>query len=328
MSVVRTLLRLMPFAPLVAAITALAAVDVGLFSVSPGPAKDVLPLIEVKGHPTYRPDAAMLLTTVNLLRVDAFSAVRGWIDPAIDVVPERAIVPPGQSEEEFDEIARSQMDQSKIAAVVLTLQRLTEYPDEHGAGALVQDVLDGSPADGKLFAGDLIVAVDDLPVEDVAQVSRAIRSTGGERRLTLAIEAGGKERTVRVLPRHDPDEGRPILGVILVETFPFEVTIGSGDIGGPSAGLMWALGVYDLLTPGDLAGGRRIAGTGEIELDGTVGPIGGIEQKIVAAERAEAEVFLVPEANLEGARAVAHDIELIPVRTVAQAIRAIERGGS
>lgn len=318
-------MRLVPLAPIVAAITALAAVDVGMFSVSPGPAKDVMPLIEVRGHATYRPDGALLLTTVNLLRVDALSALRGWLDAAIDVVPERAIVSPGQTEEEYDEVARSQMDQSKIAAVILALRRLTDYPDDHGEGALVQDVLEGSAADGKLFAGDLIVAIDDVPVADVEQVSRAIRSSAGARALTLAIEAGGEERTVRIRPRHDPDEGRPILGVILVESFPFEVTIDSGDIGGPSAGLMWALGVYDLLTPGDLTRGRRIAGTGGVDLDGAVLPIGGIEQKIVAAERSKAEVFLVPAENFDAARAVAGDIELIPVRTVRQAIRSLER---
>src|SRR5207247_1504061 len=105
-----------------------------------------------------------------------------------------------------------------------------------------------------------------------------------------------------------------------VPTFPFGVTISSGDIGGPSAGLMWALGLYDVLTPGDLTGGRTVAGTGEIFPSGEVGPIGGVRDKIAAAEAAGADVFLVPVANLREARRAGAGLKLVPVRTFAQAL--------
>lgn len=324
----RNLVRFLPVAPIAALVVSIVSVDLGLVAVSPGPTKNVLPLIDIEGTRTFRSEEALLLTTVNLLRADALTAIRGWIRPEVEVVPEKDIAPRGQTPEEFEQAARSQMDQSQIAAVVVTLERLTDYPEEHGPGALVQDVVAGSPAAGRLFPGDLIVAVDDEPVEDVEQLSEAIVATRARERLTLTVEAGGKERTTAVQPRFLAGEDRPLLGVVLVENFPFEVVIDSGGIGGPSAGLMWALGVYDLLTPGDLGGGRTIAGTGEIDLEGIVKPIGGIEQKVIAAERAGVELFLLPEADLAAAQRVAEEIELMPVRTVAQAIRALERSAA
>jgi len=114
----------------------------------------------------------------------------------------------------------------------------------------------------------------------------------------------------------------------LIDRFPFDVQISSGDIGGPSAGLMWALGLYDLLTPGDLTGGRTIAGTGEINVDGAVGPIGGIEDKIVAAERAGAEVFLVPAENMAELKGVdTGDMKLVSVSTFQEALDALAASG-
>jgi PDZ domain-containing protein len=119
----------------------------------------------------------------------------------------------------------------------------------------------------------------------------------------------------------------PLVGVSLISNFPFRVLIESGDVGGPSAGLMWALGLYDLLTPGDLTAGRTIAGTGQIGLDGTVYPIGGIEEKVVAADHAGASVFLVPAGNIAAARAAGDDgIVLIPVSSFQDAVDRLQSG--
>jgi PDZ domain-containing protein len=121
-----------------------------------------------------------------------------------------------------------------------------------------------------------------------------------------------------------PGVDEPLIGVFLVEPFPFEITIESGDVGGPSAGLMWAVGLYDLLTPGDLTGGRTVAGTGSIDLEGKVGPIGGILDKVVAAREANADIMLVPRDNYDEARDVdAGDLTLISVSTLDEAIEAI-----
>ncbi|MET0887603.1 MAG: S16 family serine protease, partial [Mycetocola sp.] len=123
------------------------------------------------------------------------------------------------------------------------------------------------------------------------------------------------------------DIEEPLVGIRMINSFPFDVSISSGEIGGPSAGLMWALGLYDLLTSGDLTGGRTIAGTGVIALDGAVSPIDGIEEKLAAAADAGASVFLVPEGNEEAARASGdHGLELVPVATFDEALAYLGAG--
>jgi PDZ domain-containing protein len=120
-------------------------------------------------------------------------------------------------------------------------------------------------------------------------------------------------------------EERPLVGISMIESFPFDVRISSGEIGGPSAGLAWALGLYDLLTPGDLTGGRTIATTGALAPDGTVFPIGGIEDKVVGAAEAGASVLILPEDNLSDARAAGReDVELVPVSTFADALEFLQ----
>jgi PDZ domain-containing protein len=157
----------------------------------------------------------------------------------------------------------------------------------------------------------------------VGELTTAIRRAGTERvlRLTVRPLEGGTSRIVRIRPARHPGEPQPIIGVSVVNNFPFGIRIQSGDISGPSAGLMWALGVTDLLTPGDLTGGATVAGTGDVGLDGTVAAVGGVGFKVAAAEDAGAEVFLVPGENMREARGAADDIKLVPVETVRDAIR-------
>lgn len=319
--------RSMALVPAASLVLALGVVRLPWIALAPGPARDVFPLIKIEGVETHPPEGRLLLTTVLTSRVSAITAVRGWLDSAIEVVHEDLLIPPGQTEEEFEQISLSQMDESKIAAAVIALRRLTDYPDDHGPGALVQDVVEGSAADGRLFPGDLIVSADGEELPDVDSLAEAIEGTEGRRRLDLVVRVGGEERRVTVAPSIPPGEDEPLLGVALVENFPFDLSIESGDIGGPSAGLMWALGIWELLTPRDLIAGHDVAGTGQVGLDGTVHPIGGVDEKVRAAERAGADVFLVPRGNLAAARAVADEIRLIPVETVRQAVRALRRIG-
>jgi len=301
-------------------------VELPLWVESPGGAKSVIPRISIHGAPTYQSEGRLLLTTVNVGRVNLYYAIRAWLDPAATVLSERDILPPGLTDQEYDRISLSQMDESKVAAVAVALEGSTGYPEEHGRGALVQDTAPGSPADGLLFAGDLITHIDRQPLADLQGLGRAIEDAGPGRALRFRVRPieGGTERTVTLRPVLDSEVDRPIVGVYTVANFPFEVQIESGSIGGPSAGLMWALGVTDLLTPGDLAGDRAIAGTGTVDLAGNVGPIGGITLKVQAAEDAEAEAFLVPQANLAEARTVDTDLDLVPVLTVEQALSYLE----
>jgi PDZ domain-containing protein len=313
--------RLPVLLPAAALAISLYFVELPLFVEGPGPAHDVIPRIDIDGIPTYQPDGRVLFTTVNVARVNVYDAVRAGFDSDWQLVPEDVLIPPGFTEEEYDRVTLSQMGASKIAAVVSALERLTDYPMEHGRGALVYATQSGAPADGRLFPGDVVTAIDGEPIADRAELGSLIEAAGVGTTLRLEVEpveGTGRSETVEV--RTVGDGGRPIIGVFAVENFPFEVSIQSGAIGGPSAGLMWALGVTDLLSPGDLGGGRAIAGTGGIDLNGGVFPIGGVRLKILAAERAGADVFFVPRKNMAEARTADVQIELVQVANLQDAL--------
>ena len=314
-------------APAAALAVCLTVVEVPLFMEAPGRPRSVLPLIDVDGTPTYGSEGRLLLTTVNLGRLNAFEALVAWIDPQARVVPEHTVLPSGQSDEEYRRESRSEMDQSKVAAVAVALQLVTDYPEEHGPGVIVQDVLQGAPAAGRLFPGDLITHVNGSLLPDLAQLRQAIEAAAGGGVVTLRVRPveGGEASTVGIRPVRVEGVDRPVIGIATVENFPFDVDIESGTIGGPSAGLMWALGVIETLTPEDLTNGRAIAGTGAIDLEGRVGPIGGVRMKVIGAEEAGAEVFLLPRQELAAARGAADRMELVPVDSVEEALRALRR---
>lgn len=308
-----------------------AAVTVRLpyYAVAPGRAVEVQPLIDYDGMARYPSAGRLILTSVEVRELTSLDAALAWLDPASDVVARDVLFLPGESEAEEEERARSAMDQSQVDAVYVALHSVGGYPEEHGRGALVESVVSGCPADGELFPGDRVVAVDGRPVGSRAAVGRAIdRAVSGEP-IRISVRAGGEDHDVEVTRARCVEDSGPIIGVVLVETFPFTVRIQDAEIGGPSAGLMFALGLYDLLTPGDLTGGRTIAGTGVLSLGGRVTGIGGIEQKVIAAERAGADVFLVPRGNLDEARRVLDDgPDLVPIGSFDEALDALGAGGS
>jgi Lon-like protease len=312
-------------APAAALAVCLSVVELPLFVEAPGRTRSVLPLIDVDGTATYESEGRLLMTTVNLGRVNAFEAVAAWVDPQAVVIPERVIIPPGQTDQEYERASRSQMDQSKIAAVAVALELLTDYPDEHGPGVIVRDVLGGAPAEGRLFPGDLITHVNGSPLADVDQLRDAIGAGEGST-VTLQVRPieGGAASTVEVRPTRVEGVDRPVIGIATVVNFQYRVDIQSGTIGGPSAGLLWALGVIETLTPEDLTGGRVIAVTGTVDLEGRVGTVGGVRHKVVGAEDAGAEVFLLPRGDMADARGAGDRIELVPVDTVEQALRYLE----
>lgn len=299
-------------------------VDLPVFVMSPGPADDALALVDIDGTDTYDPDGRLLFTTIYAGAANAYQAARAWADPEARVVPEYLFLAPGQTEREYDVQQLSAMDQSKLDAAAAALSEATRYPERHGPGAIIENVFAGTPAEGRLFPGDLVVTAAGREVASTDDLSAAIHQAGVGGRLDLEVRPveGGDTRSVTVRPVLI--DGQLLIGVEAIPNFPFDVRIESGQIGGPSAGFMWALAIVDLLTPGDLTGGRTIAGTGAIDLAGNVGPIGGVTEKAIAAERAGAEVFLVPEANLEEARSSPADIEIVPVGTLADALRYLE----
>ena len=294
------------------------------FSFGPGPAREIVPLIHVEGARTYGSSGHLVMTTVRFTQVTALGALTAWIDPEQAVVNEDRVYPPGLSPSEEEERAVSQMDQSKIDAAAVALAEVTGYPREHGPGALVEFVGPGCPADGRLFPGDLILRIAGEEVDSRREASRLIDAVPADEPIEFRIEADGEVHDLRVTRGSCPETDEPLIGILLVEPFPFEITIESGDVGGPSAGLMWAVGLYDLLTPGDLTDGRTVAGTGSIDLDGNVGPIGGILDKVVAARDANADIMLVPEDNFDEIRVIdAGETRLISVSTFDEALEAL-----
>jgi len=317
----RTRRSLLILSPLATLAICLYLVDLPLFVEAPGTAKSVLSLIDIDGAETYDSRGKLLLTTVNVGRSNAFDAIRAWLDDDVELVPERDLIPSGQTERQYDQVQVSLMDQSKISAVAVALRRLTDYPRDHREGVIVHAVVAGTPAEGELFVGDLISEIDGDPLSGLAELRRRIEDAhGSQMKLSVEPLEGGQSRSVPLRPVSG-DDG-PVIGISALENFPFDISISSGQIGGPSAGLLWALGVADLLDPVDLTDGLVVAGTGTVDLDGAVGAIGGIELKIVAAARAGADLFLLPRGNLPEVRRVG-DMELVPVATVAEALEVL-----
>jgi Lon-like protease len=320
----RRALRNAGFVLLVAVAFGAGWVPLPYFALGPGPAREVVPLIHVDGARTYRSSGRLVMTTIRFTQVTALGALIAWINPEQAVVNEEVVYPPGLSPSEEEQRAISQMDQSKIDAAAVALSEVTRYPREHGPGALVELVGTDCPADGRLLPGDQIVQIDGERVDSRREASRLIDAVPADEPIDFRVEADGEGRDVRVTRGPCPGVDEPVIGIILVDSFPFQITIESGDVGGPSAGLMWAVGLYDLLTSGDLTRGRTIAGTGTIDLNGNVGPIGGIIDKVVAAREANADIMLVPQADFHELRDVeTGDLKLIPVSTFDEALKAL-----
>jgi PDZ domain-containing protein len=245
-----------------------------------------------------------------------------------DLVPKQALVPPGSSFRNRREQTLRQMDLSERVAAAVALRELGYDVRAEPEGALVVAVASGAPAAGKLQPTEVIVAVDGTQVRTPDDLRRLIakRKPGG--RVKLRVRAGGATRTVELGTIESPEEqGRPIIGIQVEQSanieLPLKVEIDLGGVGGPSAGLAFALDVVEELR-GNVDRGLRVAATGEIELDGSVSPVGGIKQKVIGARRSGADVFLAPAGdNAQEARRYAGDLRVIAVESFRQALRAL-----
>ncbi len=320
--------RSLPFVAFAAVVLLAGTVYLPYFAIGPGPARPVAPLIRFDGHARYESEGNFVLTSIHFEQLTGFGIVQAWLDPDRSVVSRDFLFRPGETDEDEERRATSQMDESKLAAASVVLDRLTDYPDEHGDGVLIEGVVEGCAADGRLFPGDVVHAIDGSEVDDVEDASRLIRSAPAGSRLAFDVTVDGDPQSVSLVRRPCGGQERPIVGVRMIESFPFDLHISSGSIGGPSAGLAWALGLYDLLTPGDLSGGRTIAVTGEIGVDGTVYPIGGADEKVAAAADAGATVLILPDGNLDEARSIGdRGVELVPVASFDEALAYLQGNG-
>ncbi|GLW07615.1 hypothetical protein Misp01_27450 [Microtetraspora sp. NBRC 13810] len=306
---------------------------------SPGPTENTLgavkgqPVITIKGHETYPVNGKLSLVTVAYqggpgARIDLLTALRGWADPSVAVVPEETIFPRTSTAEQVEQQNTQEMTTSQDDA---TAAALTQLKIPFTSVVTVMSTEKGKPADGRLKQGDEITAVDGKPITDVEKVAGAVRAHKAGEEVAFTVTRGGKTLTEQV-PTVAGQDGNVMVGVVMQSRFkfPFDVDISVGDVGGPSAGLMFSLGILDKLTPGPLTGGKSIAGTGTITPDGQVGPIGGIQQKMVGAREAGATIFLTPAGNCaEAVQAVPEGLRLVKVDTLGTAVRAIDvlRGG-
>jgi PDZ domain-containing protein len=298
---------------------------------SPGPAFNTLgtvgatDVLSVKGHATYPTDGTLDLTTVSVAdHVTLFEALSGWFSASEAVVPRELIYPPDRSTKQTDEESRQQMQQSQDDAVSAALHQLG-IPGT--TAVTVGSVAKGKPADGRLQPGDVLTTVDGAKVTDVNRLRALLSGPAIGSTVVVGYVRQGKPGTVSlvtVASTETPPRG--IIGIAATERtrFPVTVDISLKDVGGPSAGLMFALGIIDKLEPGSLTGGRHVAGTGEITPDGQVGPIGGIAQKMRGALKAGATVFLAPADNCrEAKRSKPAGITLVKVATLKQALAAL-----
>ena len=316
-----------------------ASMPVPYITMSPGPTVDVLAetrgeeIVQVKGHERYETDGRLELTTIKLTgpsqEVSLGEALTAWFDRSRAVYPREAFYAPDESEQDVDTESAVQMVSSQDTAVAVAL---TELGYELDKITEVLAVSPGSPAEGKLETRDQIISVSGERIRNATDVARIVRETPEGEAATFVVSRGGKERTIEVVPEPSEDDPTiPLVGIVVGPSydFPFDVSVNIDDrIGGPSAGLIFSLAVYDTLTPGALTGGAAISGTGTINEAGRVGPIGGIQQKIVAAEDSGAELFLVPPGNCEAALASDVDPEemrLVKAATMHSAVESIEK---
>ncbi len=320
------------------AVLAASTIEVSYYAVGPGPVEEVDRLVSVEGNtPTYKSEGDFFFLTVILDEVTVLEYLDAALDSRVDLQPREAIRPAGISQEELRRSNLRSMEESKDWAVYVALTRLGYEATLTGDGAVVLGLVEESPAAGKLQAEDIIVALDGEPVQMAGDAVVAVANYRPGQTIVVRVRRPGADGedpqefdTQITLGEHPDDDARGFIGVYLDTLngnaeFPVDVAIDSRNIGGPSAGLMYALSVMDLLTPDDLTKGHRIAGTGTIDDEGSVGAIGGIRQKVFAARDAGAEVVLVPANNYEDAlRAAGDDIQVVRVETIDDALAFLE----
>lgn len=334
---------------LIALLCAGVFIPVPYAEMSPGPTVNTLgdhdgePVLQISGHKTYEASGHLNMTTVRVTSADykmnLVEAVYGWLAHDNKVVPHDTLYPDGKTEEQSTQENAEEFSQSQESAKVAALKEL-DVPVK--SWVVVSTVVKDSPAEGELHAGDVIKSVDGTAVKQPADVAELVTRHKPGEDVTFTVvpakeqAAAEKENrtatttekvTITTAASDDTGEKRAIVGISAGtdHTFPFSIDIKLADVGGPSAGLMFALGIYDKLTPGDLTGGQFVAGTGTIDDDGKVGPIGGIEMKTVGARDKGARYFLTPAGNCAAAAKDTPDgLTLVKVDTIGDALDALK----
>ncbi|WP_051581667.1 YlbL family protein [Pseudonocardia acaciae] len=304
-------------------------VRVPLVALAPGPTFDVMGEVEgktvvtINGRPTYPTTGRLNMTTVAVTDgLTAMTALRFWADGDRQLVPREILYPPGKSDQQVEQENNQLFTNSENDAEVAALSYLNE-PVKVFVGQIGAD----APAASVLKAGDQLVSLKGQQISSPSQVNQIMTTTRPGDQVPVGYLHGDNQvRTGTVTVGAYPNGPQGFLGIVMKgePEDPNQILISLGDVGGPSAGLTFALAVIDKLTPGDLLRGRAVAGTGEILSTGGVQPIGGIGLKMIAAKRDGASVFLVPAANCAEAKMKAPEgLQLIKVATLAEAVSSL-----
>ena len=281
--------------------------------------------IEYGNIENYQFDGSLFQLTVRRDEANALIYAWSYVNDSVDLYPREVILPKGVTPEELSQISIQNMKTSENVAIAVALTYLGYDIGSKGDGVSVVGILDDSPVKDKLQKGDLLNSINGEEISSATEFIATLRRYQIGDTVTIGVERDfdGERKNIEVqtkLIEHVEYEGEPMVGFLATTVnerfdFPFEVDIKTGNVGGPSAGLMMALNVYNNLIPEDITNSLVVAGTGTIEIDGSVGPVGGIKQKVIAAKRAGAELILVPTANFE---------EAIPMATESTSIVAID----
>jgi PDZ domain-containing protein len=301
----------------------------------PGPAFDVLgevsgePVIEIIDEPSYESEGRLDVLTVSIVgrpeqTPNWVQIVMAWIDPSQKVVPVEALYPPNLTSEEVRAESSAMMEVSQQDAIAAALGYLGyQSPRE----IYIAEVTADSASSGKLIAADFVVSVNDQGLSSIEQLRDIVSGWDESSPFMVTVNRAGVLITEEISPKKD-EEGDFRLGILVgyKYDFPIDIELQLGDVGGPSGGMMFALGIIDRLTPGDLTGGLHVAGTGTIQQSGAVGPIGGVIQKLYGAKAAGATVFLAPAGNCsEIAGNEPSGLRVVKIEQLRDAISALEK---
>jgi PDZ domain-containing protein len=293
----------------------------------PDSAHAVAPLVKVTGGHDPTDGGGIYFVDVIVRKATLLERLFGGLHEGADLYQPSQVVPPGLSPGDQRRVDLAEMQHSQRVAAAVALRALGRKVSAVPSGALVSSVQNGLPADGKLAPTDVIVAVDGTPVRSPEDVSRIMRRKSPGSKVLFTVRRGGERKAVELKTVASPGSHRAIVGIFLEQAtdihLPFPVSIDANGVGGPSAGLAFALDVMEELGR-NVDRGHKIAATGEIFLNGAVGPIGGVKQKTIGARRAGVDAFLVPAGdNAREARKYAHGLRIIPVKSFQQALRAL-----
>jgi Lon-like protease len=309
-----------------------AFVRVPYVAIGPGPTFDTLgdvngaPVIQINGEQTYPTAGELRMTTVSLNdQITLFGALGLWASGRYALAPREEYFKPGESDQQVQQDNVKQFQDSQSNAEVAALRYL-KFPIK----VLVQEVVSGSPADHVLTAGDRLLNVNGKQISQEDDVRAALADTHAGQTVSITFQQGtqpARTSSMTLAPNPDPKQTQGFMGLQPIDRadVPFDVKVSLQDVGGPSAGLMFALAMVDRLTPGEMVAGEHVAGTGEIDEKGNVGAIGGISFKVVGAREAGATVFLTPAANCaEAAAADPAGLKLVKVTSLDSALTALE----